>query len=363
MSTDVASWREIDEARAAAERVMPEAYRDFVNNAGMEETLRDDIAAWRALHLRPRALADVSAIDTSIDLLGRRIAAPIIVAPFVGSSFIDPQGEVSTARAAAAAGTIMTLSMTGRRGPEEVGAAAPGYWQQLYWLRDRGVLADIVQRAVDSGASALCLTVDLPAMPAFPQPMATAFSALQELWRTEEHLMYFRRYAEGRDADALARDQSVTWADLEWLRGLSSLPLVLKGIIRPEDAVLARDHGAAAVIVSNHAGQALRYSMPVAHALPSIVEAVGADLPVLADSGIRSGHDVVRALALGATAVLVGRPVLWGLAAAGAPGVERVLAILKDQLVEVMALTGTARVAEIDRAVLATSWALPGSNR
>jgi 4-hydroxymandelate oxidase len=145
----------------------------------------------------------------------------------------------------------------------------------------------------------------------------------------------------------------VTWSDLEWLRGVSDLPLILKGIIRPDDAILARDHGAAAVIVSNHAGQGLRSSQPVAHALPSIVDAVGADMEIYADSGIRSGADVLRALALGARGVLIGRPTLWGLAVGGTVGVGRILQILRDELAEVMAITGARRISDIDQTVLA----------
>jgi 4-hydroxymandelate oxidase len=190
-------------------------------------------------------------------------------------------------------------------------------------------------------------------MPSFPEPMRSAARALFELWNTDEHAMYVVRDYADRPSGSLFPSPGVTWSELEWLRGLSDLPLILKGVIRPEDAVLARDHGAASVIVSNHAGQGLRYSQPVAHALPAIVDAVGDDLQVLADSGIRSGWDVLRALALGADAVLVGRPVLWGLAAAGADGVARVLSILGSELAEAMAITGVARVSDIDQAVLA----------
>ncbi|HEU4972382.1 MAG TPA: alpha-hydroxy acid oxidase, partial [Gaiellaceae bacterium] len=286
--TDVTDLMEIGEFRAAAELVMPEAYRDFVNNVGMEQTLRDDLSAWSRLHLRPRALTDVSHVDTSISVLGERISMPIITAPFVGSTFVQPEGEVATARGAMAAGTITTLSMTGTRTPEEVGAVAAGrYWQQLYCVRDRGVLRDVVARAVASGASALCLTVDLPVMPSFPGRMGDAARALFERWREEDHAMYIVRDYPDKPFGATFPDPGATWADVEWLKDRSDLPLILKGVIRAEDAILARDHGAAAVIVSNHAGQALRSSLPVAQALPAVVDAVGADLEVYADSGIR----------------------------------------------------------------------------
>ncbi|WP_426320765.1 alpha-hydroxy acid oxidase [Microbacterium sp. E-13] len=354
LRTDVEELFDVPEVRVAAERIMPEPYRDFVNNAGMEETLRGDVAAWGELNLRPRALVDVSNVDTSVTVLGQQIALPVITAPFIGSSFIDPEGEIASARGTAHAGSIMTLSMMGSRTPEQIGPESAGrYWQQLYWVRDRDVVEDMVARAVSAGASALCLTVDLPVMPSFPGRMRDAAQALGEHWGAGEHSMYVARDYRDRPFGATFPNPAVSWSDLEWLRGLSDLPLILKGIVRPEDAVRARDHGASAVVVSNHAGQGLRYSMPVAHALPAIVAAVGGDLEVLADSGIRSGFDVLRALALGAKAVLVGRPVLWGLAAGGAAGVERVYSILKDELAEAMAITGAPRIADIDEAVLA----------
>ena len=170
--------------------------------------------------------------------------------------------------------------------------------------------------------------------------------------------MYTVRDYRDKPFGATFPDPGITWADLEWLKGLSNLPLILKGIIRPEDAILARDHGAAAVIVSNHGGQGLRSSQPVAHALPGIVDAVGSDLEVYADGGIRSGADVLRALALGARSVLIGRPTIWGLAAGGAAGVERVLRLMQAELVEVMAIAGARGVQEVDRCVLGTHPAL-----
>jgi isopentenyl diphosphate isomerase/L-lactate dehydrogenase-like FMN-dependent dehydrogenase len=362
LAPDLTELIDIEDVRVAAERMMPDAYRDFVNNVGMDETLRGDLAAWGDLHLRPRALIDVSDVDTSVTVLGQRIAVPVITAPFIGSSFIDDEGEIATARGAVRADSITTLSMMGSRKPEQIGAVAAGrYWQQLYWVRDRGVLKDVVDRAVASGASALCLTVDLPVMPSFPRPMRNALRALDVEWSRDEHARYVPRDYGDRPFEALLPDSSVGWRDLEWLRALSDLPLILKGVIRPEDAVLARDHGADAVVVSNHAGQALRYSMPVARALPVVVDAVGGDIDVLADSGIRSGWDVLRALALGAKAVLIGRPVLWGLAVGGDEGVDRVFSVLKHELTEAMAFTGAPRIADIDDSVLEPSGTEPSS--
>jgi 4-hydroxymandelate oxidase len=354
---DLNNLFDVEEVRLAAEKMMPENYKAFVNNVGMEDTLRSDISAWSELRLRPRALVDVSNIDTQVTVLGKRIAHPIIAAPFVGSSFIHPEGEVATARASVNANTIMTLSMNGHRGPEPIGEIAAGnYWQQIYWVQDRSIVEDVVSRAVASGASALCLTVDLPVMPSFPRPMREAFFSLFEYWDKEEHKFYVNSDYSDRPFGATFPNPGVTWKDLEWLQGLSKLPLILKGVIREDDAVRARDHGVAGLIVSNHAGQGLRYSQPVAHALPAIVEAVGRDIEVFADSGIRTGFDALRALALGAKAVLVGRPVLWGLAAGGTQGVERVFEILQAELAEAMAITGAPTIAAIDRSVLASSF-------
>ncbi|MBN9182002.1 MAG: alpha-hydroxy-acid oxidizing protein, partial [Microbacterium sp.] len=230
-TTDPAELLDIDEVRAAAEPMMPEAYRDFVNNRGMEKTLQDDIRAWSAIHLRPRALIDVREVDTSVTVLGTPISMPIITAPFVGSTFVHPDGEVATARGAMGADTITTLSMNGSRTPEQVGAVAPGhYWQQLYMVRDRGVVRDVVARAVAAGASALGVTVDLPVMPSFPRPMRDAMGALFEQWARDEHMMYAVRNYRDRPFGATFPDAGVTWADLEWVRGLSELPLILKGV-------------------------------------------------------------------------------------------------------------------------------------
>ena len=351
---DLNNLFDIEEVRLAAEKLMPENYKSFVNNVGMEETLRNDIAAWAELNLRPRALVDVRKIDTSVTVLGKKISHPIIAAPFVGSSFIHSSGEVATARAAVTSNTIMTLSMNGHRGPEPIGEVAAGsYWQQIYWVQDRSIVEDVVSRAVASGATALCLTVDLPVMPSFPRPMREAFFSLFEYWDKAEHKFYVNSDYSDRPFGATFPNPGVTWRDMEWLQGLSKLPLILKGVIREDDAVRARDHGVAGLIVSNHAGQGLRYSQPVAHALPAIVDAVGSDVEVFADSGIRTGFDALRALALGAKAVLVGRPVLWGLAAGGTEGVERVFEILRAELTEAMAITGAPTIAEIDRSVIA----------
>lgn len=182
-SVDVSELLDIEEIRVAAEKVMPGLYKDFVNNIGVDDTLRGDLAAWNELALRPRALVDVSNVDTSVTLLGTQISSPIIAAPFIGSSLLNPEAEVAIARAAVNSDTIMTLSMNGHRGPEPIGEVAAGrYWQQLYWVNDQYIVEDVVARAVSSGATALCLTVDLPVMPAYPREMRNTFYSLFEYW-------------------------------------------------------------------------------------------------------------------------------------------------------------------------------------
>lgn len=345
---------DVHEFQSAAEALMPDDFRNYVNNKGMEATLKGDLLAWRRLLLRTRALVDVSRRDTSTTVLGQRIALPVITAPFVGSMLVHPDGEVAVARGTDTAGTIMALSMMASRSPEMVGAEAPGrYWQQLYWPKDRTILKDIVERSVAAGASALCLTVDLPVAPHFPAGMRQAAQSVAKLLSAGERSMFLTRdYGDRLDFAAFS-DPGVTWDDLAWLAGLSSLPILLKGIVRPEDAILARDHGASGVIVSNHGGQGLVDCLPAAEALPAVVEAVRGEIDVLVDGGIRHGSDILRALALGAQAVLVARPALWGLTVGGAEGVHQVLAALQNELEKVMALTGAACIADIDSSVLA----------
>jgi 4-hydroxymandelate oxidase len=265
-----------------------------------------------------------------------------------------PEGEVATARAAATLGTIVVLSTLSTKSLEEVARAQtePLRWFQLYVHRDRGLTRHLVERAQRAGFQALCLTADAPLLGrrerdarnefALPAGMGLANLASGGMIPHEAGesglFAYFARQL----------DAGLTWTFLEWLRSITSLPIVVKGVLRADDAVRAVDHGAAAVIVSNHGGRQLDGALATLEALPEVVAAVEGKAEVLVDGGIRRGIDVLKALALGVRAVLLGRPILWGLAAGGEAGVRDVLELLRDELDLAMALSGCAKVADID---------------
>jgi 4-hydroxymandelate oxidase len=272
-----------------------------------------------------------------------------------------PEGECATVRGAGAAGALCVVSMLASRPLEEVAAGATGpLWMQLYWLRDRDKLAELAKRAEQAGYRALVLTVDAPRLAQRRRDLRNAFVldpdiAPVNLTAADSALQHHREDGHSALAQhaAVAFDPSITWADLAWLRQITALPLVVKGLLTAEDARLALDHGVDAVVVSNHGGRQLDGAVPAIVALPEIVAAVAGRCPVLVDGSVRSGRDVFVALALGASAVLVGRPVLWGLAVAGADGVVDILTRLTDELAQVMALAGRPRLADIDRSALA----------
>ncbi len=322
-----------------------------------ELTLEANRAAFDGLQLHPRVLRDVSAVDTALELFGRRLEHPILVAPTAYHRLLHPEGEAATARGAAAAGALLTLSTFSTTPLEAVAAeAAAGWWFQLYVQRDRDITRRIVERAVRAGAGAIVVTVDTPVLGARDRERRAAFG-LPEGMRPEclpdtagarPHT-----WIEGSIYSALL-DPALTWQTIDWIRGVAGVPVVLKGILSPDDAARAATSGVGAVIVSNHGGRNLDTVPATLEALPGVVAAVDGRLPVLLDGGIRRGTDVVKALALGARAVLVGRPVLWGLAAGGAEGVRRVLEVLKFELASALALCGTPRLADVDRNALWT---------
>jgi 4-hydroxymandelate oxidase len=307
-------------------------------------------AAWQRWVLRPRVLRDVSSCDTSAAVLGQRIELPVIVAPHSLQELCHPDGELATAKGCARAGTFMALPCGATRSPADIGPVGP-FWIMLAFFRDRGFIQETVEAAVAAGATALCLTVDYfrSYQDAWP---ATVQGALRRCmdglgWRS-----WGSQEQEGRIGQSVF-DANVTWADLEWLRSLSPLPLVIKGIMTAEDAKLAADYGAAAIVVSNHGGQTVVEALPTAEVLPEIVEAVGSKLEVLVDGGIRSGADVFRAVALGARAVMIGRPNLIGLSLGGADGVYHILSLMRSEFEFMMAMTGARTVAAVDRTMLA----------
>jgi isopentenyl diphosphate isomerase/L-lactate dehydrogenase-like FMN-dependent dehydrogenase len=320
----------------ARERLDENAWEYFRGGAGDESTLRENTAAFARWRLRPRVLVDVAAIDTSTTVLGTAVSSPVLVAPVALQRFAHPDGEAATARAAARAGTIMVLSTSATMRPGAVAEAAPDAprWFQVYVFRDRGVTQSLVDEAREHGYSALVLTVDTPMLGRREGAVRVGFHIPDEF-----------EVAGDIFGDL---DPSVSWRDLEWLAA-SGLPVVLKGVLTSEDARIAVEHGAAAVVVSNHGGRQLDGVQSSVDALPQVVDAVAGRAEVLLDSGVRRGVDVLRALALGARAVLVGRPVVYGLAARGEEGVFHVLQLLRDEVELGLRLLGCTSPAEVSR--------------
>jgi 4-hydroxymandelate oxidase len=322
----------------------PGALGYFEGGAADELTLRDNVAAWRRLQLVPRAMVDVSERDPSTTLLGIERPHPLVVAPMAFQRMAHKEGEGATARGAAATGTPFTLSTFATTSPPELAEAAPEAtrWFQLYVFKDRGLTRELLGSVAKSGFEALVLTVDLPLFGHRERDLRSGFTVDRTVPSVGG-----RPEMSPEDMGAML-DPSLTWDDAGQLADESSLPLVVKGVLTPEDARQAVDSGAAAVVVSNHGGRQLDTVLAGADALPAVVEEVGGDVDVLVDGGIRRGTDVVKALALGARAVMVGRPILWGLAAGGEDGVRRVLKILLTELDTALALAGAPQAAELD---------------
>ncbi|MGW4807161.1 alpha-hydroxy acid oxidase [Kitasatospora sp. NPDC004272] len=349
-----------DFERAARGRLPAELW-DFVQGgSGAERTLAANRDAYARRRLRPRTMVDVSATDQGLTLLGSPLSTPVGIAPMAYHRLFHPEGEVATARAAGRAGALMVAGIFASRTLESIAEAATGpLWLQLYWLRHRDALAAVVERAEAAGYRALVLTVDAPrigrrlrdARNGFAIPAHVRAVNLDPALMAASH-----RADEGSSGLAdHAREQfdpTLTWSDLAWLRERSSLPIVLKGILTAEDARLAAEHGVDAVVVSNHGGRQLDGAPASLDALPEVAAAVPPSLPVLLDGGVRTGTDVALAVALGARAVLIGRPVLWGLAVDGEHGVARVLDLLKAELDDTLALLGRPRLTDLDRTVL-----------
>ncbi len=320
------------ELEERARAVLPgSAYDFYAGGSGDETTLAGNVAGWSGIRLRPRVLRDVSHVDTRATILGTPASTPILVAPTAFHRLAHDDGEVATARGAAEAGSLLAVSFRTSRRIEDVAAAAVPWWFQVYVLRDRALTRDLVQRAAAGGAGALVLTGDTPRL-GIRRPS-------HELTIPAEHLR--ANFGDSVDPELATQAQDVTDADIGWLREISGLPVLVKGVLRGDDARRCLDAGAAAVIVSNHGGRQLDGAVATAEALPEVVAEVGGTAQVYVDGGIRRGVDVLRALALGASGVLIGRPVLWGLATSGAAGVRDVLTGLTGDLAHAMALAGT----------------------
>ena len=311
---------------AEAESLLPEdVVRYYAGGAGEQVSLREAANAWSALRLRPRVLRDVSRIDTSLELLGTPLTTPVLVGPTAAHGLAAPEGEAATASGAAAAGSLLVLSTRASREVEDVPAGP--WWFQAYVMRDRERTLSLARRAVSAGASAIVLTGDVPYLG-------------RRHGRSRLDLL-------GPAAPETQQDATAGLEAIGELIEATGLPVLVKGVLRGDDAVACLEAGAAGVVVSNHGGRQLDRALPTAHALPDVVAAVGGSAPILVDGGLRCGLDVLCALALGADAVLLGRPVLWALATGGADGVESCLRSLTDDLAHVMGLVGARSLAEI----------------
>jgi isopentenyl diphosphate isomerase/L-lactate dehydrogenase-like FMN-dependent dehydrogenase len=339
-----------DYEHLAEERLDPGAFGYFVGGAGDEWTLRENVAAFGRWYLRPRVLVDVQSVTTQTTVLGQAVSMPILVAPTAFHRLAHADGEVATARGAAAAGTVMCLSSLAGAAVSEIAEAAPdgARWFQLYWSRDRGFVENLLGRVVEAGFTALVLTVDLPAVGRRERDVRAAFELPTDLPFPNLPTSLAGEDFHGALGEVV--DPGLTWRDLEWLSSVCPLPLLLKGVLTAEDALLGVEHGAEGIVVSNHGGRQLDGVQASLEALPEVVEAVGDRAEVLLDGGIRRGTDVIKALALGASAVLVGRPVVWGLAVNGAEGVRRVLELLRAEVELALKLLGCASPAEVGRA-------------
>ncbi|MFN6180453.1 MAG: alpha-hydroxy acid oxidase [Dolichospermum sp.] len=342
----------------AKEHLSQMAFDYYSSGAWDEITLQDNRAAFARVKLYPRMLVDVSEVNLTTKILGAYLRLPLLIAPMAFQCLAHPEGEIATALAAEIAGVGMVLSTLANKSLEEVATVANGLqWFQLYIHKDQGLTRALVERAYRAGYKAICLTVDAPVLGKrerdhlnqFTLPAGLQlgnFTNISGLDIPQEQgesglLTYFSQQI----------NPAVTWKDLQWLQSISPLPVVVKGILRSDDAVRAVEHGAQAIVVSNHGGRQLDGAIASLDALAPIVASVNGRAEVLLDGGIRRGTDILKALALGAKAVLIGRPVLWGLAVAGKTGVSHIISLLEDELKVAMALSGCPSLEDIDSSI------------
>jgi 4-hydroxymandelate oxidase len=357
--------------RLAEDRLSPMAWDYYASGADDEVTLRKNAQAWQDLSLHYRVLVDVASRDLATSALGERIALPVIVAPTAFHRLAHVDGELATVAGAGTAGTIFTLSTLSNTRVEDVVANARGpVWFQLYVYKDRAATEALVRRVEAAGVRALVLTVDAPLLGRRERDVRNRFALPAEL-RVENLVAAGFDQVPGTIMEsglasyfASMLDPSLSWKDVRWLASLTNLPLVIKGIVRADDARLAVDAGAAGIVVSNHGGRQLDTSPATADVLGPIADAVGARAEIFVDGGVRRGTDVLKALALGARAVLLGRPILWGLACGGRDGVAAALTIVRRELDLAMALCGCPNVTAITRDLVAPSASVtPGRAR
>ena len=336
-----------DPAERARAVLEPAHWDFFAGGAGAERTLRANVEAFARRRIVPRVLRGVGERDLWTTVLGHDLSMPVMVAPTAFHQLAHPSGESGTAGAVASAGTAMVVSMAANQPIEEIAATGAQLWFQLYPQPDTEFQQHVIKRAEAAGCRALVVTVDSPVFGRRERDRRNGFSDLPDGFACEN-----MRDATGRVRD-IAMDASLSWAHVDRLRQTTSLSIVLKGILHPVDARLAVEHGVDGLIVSNHGGRQLDGAIATLDALPAVAEAVDGHIPVLLDGGARSGTDVLVALALGASAVLIGRPVLWALATGGTGGVRELLEALRDELDHALALAGARRPADLTADLIA----------
>jgi isopentenyl diphosphate isomerase/L-lactate dehydrogenase-like FMN-dependent dehydrogenase len=349
----ISDWVNVSDAEREGLEKLERGPRDyFAGGAGDELTLRENVAAWGHWRLRPRVLNDVREASTRAEVLGAPVELPVLVAPVAYQRMAHADGERGMAAGAAAAGTVMCLSTLSTTRPAEVAAAAPGgrRWFQLYAFKDAGVTRALMEEAIEAGFEAVVVTADAPPGGNRERDRRNRFTLPQELGTPSLSAAVGGEKALTIEETFALMNHALTWADVADLASECSVPVLVKGVLTAEDAELALEHGAAGVVVSNHGGRQLDRSLATAEALPEIAEALEGRATVLVDGGIRRGVDAATAIALGADAVLVGRPALWGLAAAGAEGVARALGLLREELELTLALLGCTTPSQLSRA-------------
>lgn len=357
----------IADYRKAARKVLPRMAWDYFRSGADGQTLlKRNRAAWDAIELRPRVMVDVSNVDPSTTLLGLKLPFPALIAPMAYQKLAHKDGELAVARAAAACGVPYVVSTMATTSLEDIAKLPGPKWFQLYCHKDRAITQDLIRRAEAAGYTALVVTADAPVLGRRIADERNGFELPKGMTR-ENLARYGRSSVEGQGSRKAAldprpltlnaaegshlselfrtrQDAALNWRDIEWFRSLTNLPILLKGVLRTDDARRAHDAGCAGVIVSNHGGRQCDAAVATARALPEVATAVGGKLAVLVDGAIEWGTDILRALALGADAVLIGRPILWGLAVGGEQGVHNVLALYRDDFVRAMQLCGCATI-------------------
>ncbi|KAG8385265.1 hypothetical protein BUALT_Bualt03G0024000 [Buddleja alternifolia] len=351
------------EYEAIAKEKLPKMIYDYYASGAEDQwTLRENRNAYSRILFRPRILVDVSKIDTTATVLGFKISMPIMLAPTAMQKMAHPEGELATARAASAAGTIMTLSSWGTCSVEEVASTGPGVrFFQLYVLKDRNVVAQLVNMAEKAGFKAIALTVDTPRLGRREADIKNRFALPSNLTLKNFEGLDLGTVDRTNDSGLASYvadqvDRSLNWKDVKWLQTITKLPILVKGVLTAEDANLAVQVGVAGIIVSNHGARQLDYVPATITALEEVVKAAQGRVPVFMDGGVRRGTDVFKALALGASGVFIGRPYVFALAADGEVGVRKALKMLHDEFELTMALSGCRSIKEITRAHIVTPW-------